>query len=80
MVPGAEKQMSVFRENMNVTPLSTLTDSEILQWAYMTRENRSALEIELAVRLEHACDELRKRTMRVDDIVGRYAAAKTTGY
>ncbi len=42
-------------------PLSTLTDEELLRLAYNTKTpDTTALTLELALRLEHALDELRK--------------------
>jgi hypothetical protein len=46
--------------NNNLTPFSSLTDEEILSRVFMVKERLSTLEIELAIRLEHALDQLRE--------------------
>lgn len=43
---------------MNNTPYAHLSDEELLSRVYMDRELMSAIAIELAIRLEHALDEL----------------------
>lgn len=45
----------------DLLPLSSLTDEELLALAYNSRnKDTTALTVELATRLEHALDELRK--------------------
>lgn len=41
--------------------LSSLTDEELLRWAYASRNVRTSLELELLARFEHLLDELEAR-------------------
>ena len=51
------------------TVYSGLDDEELLLRVYTSKPLLSALEIELARRLEHALDELAARTRSLDEII-----------
>lgn len=56
-------------------PLSRLSDEELLGRLFITsQENKTPMEIELGIRLEHALDELAKRPKRAEDIADGYDA------
>lgn len=45
----------------HILPLSNMSDEELLSYLYTTNQNtKTQMELELATRLEHALDELRK--------------------
>lgn len=55
--------------NANPLPLSSLSDEELLQHCYLLRPGISALEQELATRLEHLLDELRDGPSGIGDVL-----------
>lgn len=56
---------------VNLVPLSVLTDDELLSRVYADRENSTDVVVELATRLEHALAELGERRVGTGDVVTR---------
>lgn len=56
--------------NEDLLPLSNMDDEELLKHVYITKERRSALEIELANRLEHLINETSKPSESLDELLG----------
>lgn len=59
-------------------PLSNLTDDELLGRVYISSDV-SPLALELATRLAHALDELRKPKANINDILNRYGRSEPDG-
>lgn len=55
--------------NNEMTPFSSLTDEELLLRVYTSKPMLSALELELAARLEHALDQLADQSAGIGDVV-----------
>lgn len=58
-------------------PLANQTDEELLKTVYLTK-NVDTLTLELATRLQHALDELRKPPRHIEDILSRYGREAPT--
>lgn len=56
----------------DITPFSSLTDEELLLRVYTNKHLLSALDIELAVRLEQALDALAERPRGIGDMLTRH--------
>lgn len=56
----------------DITPYSSLTDEELLLRVYTSKHLMSALDIELAMRLEQALDALADRPQGVGDMLTRH--------
>lgn len=62
---------------LNLVPLSVLTDEELLSRVYVDREQHSDVVIELVTRLEHALDELSRPVRSVDTLMKELNGSNT---
>lgn len=56
----------------DITPFSSLTDEELLLRVYTSKHLMTALDIELAMRLEQALDALADRPRAIGDMLTRH--------
>lgn len=56
----------------DITPYSSLTDEELLMRVYTSKHLLSALDIELALRLEQALDALAAHPRGIGDMLTRH--------
>lgn len=56
--------------------LTSLSDEELLKRVFLDR-NATPMEMEMAVRLEHALDELAAKPLSMDEVLRRWEANGT---